>query len=162
MLEYWRAPAATAAKVRGGWLLTGDIAHADAEGQFHFHGRDDDIIKSGGYRLGPAEVEAAILRQPGVAGCAVVGLPDPVRGQVVTAFVQLHAGQPSEDLSQRLRERVRAEVGAHAYPRTVHYVQSLPLTTTGKVDRAALRRTALAAPDGQPDRQQHRQEGGDR
>lgn len=158
MLEYWRAPAATAAKVRGGWLLTGDIAHADAEGQFYFHGRDDDIIKSGGYRLGPAEVEAAILRQPGVAGCAVVGLPDPVRGQVVTAFVQLHAGQPSEDLSQRLQERVRAEVGAHAYPRTVHYVQSLPRTTTGKVDRAALRRTALAARD----HQQDHQEGGDR
>src|SRR5690606_36701649 len=125
--------------------LAGDIAHADAEGQFYFHCRDDDIIKSGGYRLGPAEVEAAILRQPGVAGCAVVGLPDPVRGQVVTAFVQLHAGQPSDDLSQRLQERLRAVVGAHAYPRTLHHVQSLPRTTTVNVDRAASCRTALAA-----------------
>jgi acetyl-CoA synthetase len=140
MLGYWNAPAATAEKVRGGWLLTGDTAHADGRGQVYFHGRVDDLIKSGGYRLGPAEVEAAILRHPDVAECAVVGLPDPARGQAVTAFVRLRGtAADGQQLTRQLQTLVRDAVGAHAYPRAVHYVTDLPRTSTGKVNRAALR-----------------------
>jgi acetyl-CoA synthetase len=140
MLRYWNAPEATAQKVRDGWLLTGDSAYADDQGRVYFRGRADDIIKSGGYRLGPAEIEAAMLTHPAAAECAVVGLPDPVRGQVVTAFVRLAPGTPAtSDLTRELQERVRARVGAHAYPRTVHYVTELPRTATGKIHRAALR-----------------------
>ncbi|ABL80383.1 MULTISPECIES: AMP-binding protein [unclassified Nocardioides] len=141
MLRYWNAPEATAAKFRNGWLLTGDSAHADADGNLYFHGRADDIIKSGGYRLGPAEIEGAILAHPDVAECAVVGLPDPQRGQEVTAFVVLGADVvPSPELTTELQSRVRAEVGAHAYPRHIEYVDGLAKSSTGKVDRASLRR----------------------
>jgi acetyl-CoA synthetase len=140
MLGYWNAPGAMDGKVRDGWLLTGDTAHADESGQIWFHGRADDLIKSGGYRLGPAEVEAAILRHPDVAECAVVGLPDPVRGQAVTAFVRLRTtGAGTTGLTRELQTLVRDAVGAHAYPRAVHYVPDLPRTTTGKVNRAVLR-----------------------
>jgi acetyl-CoA synthetase len=140
MLRYWNAPEATAQKVRDGWLLTGDSAHADDQGRVYFGGRTDDIIKSGGYRLGPAEIEAALLTHPAAAECAVVGLPDPERGQVVTAFVRLAPGAPATtELTRELQEVVRARVGAHAYPRTVHYVTELPRTATGKVHRGALR-----------------------
>jgi acetyl-CoA synthetase len=150
MLGYWNAPEATDAKVRKGWLLTGDAAHADEDGRVYFHGRTDDIIKSGGYRLGPAEIEAAILSHPAAAECAVVGLPDPARGQVVTAFVRLAAdAPPAERLTGELQESVRAKVGAHAYPRSVRYVAQLPKTSTGKVDRAALRANADAG-DAEP------------
>lgn len=140
MLRYWNAPEATAAKVTGGWLLTGDMAHADEAGQIFFHGRGDDIIKSGGYRLGPAEIEAALLAHPAVAECAVVGTPDPLRGQAVTAFVRLRADGPgSGELTAELQQRVRSAVGPHAVPRVVCYLAELPRTSTGKVSRAALR-----------------------
>jgi acetyl-CoA synthetase len=140
MLRYWNAPEATASKFRNGWLLTGDSAHADADGTLNFHGRADDIIKSGGYRLGPAEIEAALLLHPAVDECAVVGLSDPERGQVVTAFVKLEAGhEATTELTTELQARVRAKVGAHAYPRTVRYLSTLAKTSTGKVDRRALR-----------------------
>jgi acetyl-CoA synthetase len=140
MLGYWRDADATAAKLASGWLPTGDSAHVDDRGQYVFHGRADDLIKSGGYRIGPAEIEAALLLHPAVAECAAVGLPDPVRGQVVTAFVRLRdPDDASEALSDELRQRVRGTVGAHAYPREVGYVAELPRTATGKVDRRALR-----------------------
>ena len=141
MLRYWNAEEATAKKIRGGWLLTGDVGHTDDQHQIYFHGRADDLIKSGGYRIGPAEVEAAILLNPVIAECAVIGTPDPVRGQVVTAYAQLIEGEHgTEALTEALQLQVRKKVGAHAYPRTVTYVSSLPRTTTGKVDRNALRK----------------------
>lgn len=140
MLRYWHAPAETARKVTGGWLLTGDMAHADEAGQIYFHGRDDDIIKSGGYRLGPAEIEAALLAHPAVAESAVVGTPDPLRGQAVTAFVRLRERSPqTSELTGELQQQVRSAVGPHAVPRAVCYVADLPRTSTGKVSRAALR-----------------------
>ena len=144
MLRYWDAEQATAAKIVSGWLLTGDTVHADERGQLYFHGRSDDIIKSGGYRLGPAEVEAAIMADPRVAECAVIGLPDPMRGQAVTAFVRLRPGSdPAEELTRSLQQQVRTVVGPHANPRALHFVDDLPRTSTGKVDRAALRREHL-------------------
>lgn len=140
MLRYWRNENATAAKIRDGWLLTGDTAHTDEHGQLFFHGRADDIIKSGGYRLGPVEIESAVLAHAGVAECAVVGLPDSARGETVTAFVRLHDGVAADDdLTRALQDQVRARVGAHAYPRSIRYVTALPRTTGGKVDRARLR-----------------------
>jgi acetyl-CoA synthetase len=143
MLGYWQADAATSAKIRDGWLLTGDTAHADESGQLFFHGRDDDIIKSGGYRLGPAEIESALLAHPAVAECAVVGAPDATRGEVVTAHVRLRADVlPDDDLTRALRDAVRARVGAHAAPRSVVYADALPRTSTGKIDRASLRAAA--------------------
>ncbi|CNE19254.1 acyl-CoA synthetase/AMP-acid ligase [Mycobacterium tuberculosis] len=143
MLRYWNAPEATAAKVRDGWLLTGDSAHAEPDGTLVFHGRADDIIKSGGYRLGPAEIEAALRTDPAVAECAVVGIPEPERGHVVTAFVLPAAGTSrSDDLVRRLQQQVRDRVGAHAYPRRVEFVADLPRTATGKIDRRALRLAA--------------------
>lgn len=153
MLGYWRAPEATAAKIRDGWLLTGDSAEVAPDGTLHFHGRADDIIKSGGYRLGPAEIEAVLLRDPAVAACAVVGVPDAERGEVVTAYVArtpAGTGRPTDDeLTVRLQQAVRERVGAHAYPRRVEYVPDLPRTTTGKIDRRSLRDSAVAAA-GQP------------
>jgi acetyl-CoA synthetase len=142
MLGYWNQPDATERKLAGGWLPTGDTAHADERGQIFFHGRSDDIIKSGAYRIGPGEVEAALLLDASVAECAVVGLPDAARGEVVTAFVRLRGdGLANDELTARLQQRVRAKVGAHAYPRDVRYLGELPRTSTGKVDRAGLRRS---------------------
>ncbi|HEX5407089.1 MAG TPA: AMP-dependent synthetase, partial [Pseudonocardiaceae bacterium] len=114
----------------------------DEHGQLFFHGRSDDIIKSGGYRLGPVEIESAVLAHAGVAECAVVGLPDSARGETVTAFVRLHDGVAADDdLTRALQGHVRARVGAHAYPRAIRYVAALPRTTSGKIDRARLRAT---------------------
>jgi acetyl-CoA synthetase len=142
MLGYWNQPEATERKLAGGWMGTGDTAHADERGQIFFHGRSDDLIKSGAYRIGPAEVEAALLLDASVAECAVVGLPDAARGEVVTAFVRLRSADAGDDaLTERLQQHVRAKVGAHAYPRVVRYLGELPRTSTGKVDRAGLRRS---------------------
>lgn len=146
MLRYWNAPEPTAAKIRGGWLMTGDAGLKDGDHQVYFHGRTDDLIKSGGYRIGPAEIEAAIMMNPAVSECAAVGVPDPVRGQAVKAYVTLGDGQqPTELLTKSLQDQVRTKVGAYAYPRTVSYVDVLPRTTSGKVDRNALRRSAASA-----------------
>lgn len=140
MLEYWNAPDATAAKIRKGWLLTGDIVQRGADGTLRFSGRSDDIIKSGAYRIGPAEVERAILQLPDVADCAVVGVPDPIRGQTVAAIITLRAGaKPGEHLDESIRQSVREGVGAYAYPRRIDVVDTLPRTSTNKVDRAAVR-----------------------
>lgn len=146
MLRYWNDPQATAGKIRGGWLLTGDTVHRDSNGSLHFHGRSDDIIKSGAYRLGPAEIEAAVLRHEAVAECAAVGLPDEIRGEVVTVVVRLGTAIPTDHVDRfedELRTLVRGHVGAHAYPRVVRIVDELPKTTTDKIDRAALRRSML-------------------
>jgi acetyl-CoA synthetase len=144
MLGYWQAESATAAKIRDGWLLTGDNAHVDDAGQMFFHGRNDDIIKSGGYRLGPAEIESAICTHLAVAECAVIGIPDPARGEIVAAFVRLKDGARADaELSKALQSSVRNRVGAHASPRAVRYVTELPRTVTGKVDRARLRTDAV-------------------
>lgn len=140
MLRYWNAPEATAKKIQAGWLLTGDAGRRDAQGQIYFQGRTDDLIKSGGYRIGPAEVEAAIMLNPAVVECAAIAVPDPVRGQAVAAFVILadpDAGTPL--LTARLQNQVRKKVGAYAYPRAVFFVDTLPRTAAGKIDRGALR-----------------------
>jgi acetyl-CoA synthetase len=104
-------------------------------------GRNDDLIKSGGYRIGPAEVEEALLELDDVAEAAVIAAPDAVRGAVVKALIRLAAGvTPSDALKGRIQEHVKRQLAAYKYPRTIEFVESFPLTTTGKIDRKELRR----------------------
>jgi acetyl-CoA synthetase len=133
----------------GRWHLTGDVGRLDEDGHFYFAARDDDVIIMAGYRIGPLEVEAVILSHPAVAECAVVATPDLVRGEVLEAVVVLQAGQlPSETLTAELQAAVKRGLAAHAYPRRVRYVASLPKTASGKVQRYLVRqqlRDALEA-----------------
>jgi len=142
-LRYWNDPAATAAKFAGDWLLTGDRGVQAADGALRFVGRDDDVISSGGYRIGPGEVEDTLLRHPAVAMAGVVGKPDAMRGEVVKAYVVLAPGHaPSDTLAAELSGFVRTTLSAHEYPREVAFLDALPLTTTGKIIRRALRERA--------------------
>ncbi|MER3556246.1 MAG: AMP-dependent synthetase, partial [Meiothermus sp.] len=139
-LGYWNHEAATRDKFIGAYLRTGDLAVMDEEGYFWFKARKDDLIKAAGYRISPFEVEEALLRHPAVAMAAVVGQPDPERGQRVVAYVKLQPGQTGDEaLVGALQQEVRSRVGHHAYPRAVHFVDELPLTTTGKIQRFKLR-----------------------
>ena len=139
-LEYWRRPDATAAKYRGEWLLTGDLGWCDDDGYLWFSSRADDLINSAGYRIGPAEIEATLIKHPAVSMAAVVGVPDDIRGEVVKAFVQLLAGHvPSEALAADIQTFVASRLAAYQYPRSIEFVEDLPLTTTGKIRRRALR-----------------------
>ncbi len=138
--EYWRNPQATVEKTHGEWLLTGDMARQDEDGYFYFEGRKDDVINSGGYRIGPAEVESSLLTHPAVAEAAVVGAPDPVRGQIVKGFVKLRAGHASSPgLAVAIQNHVKARLATYAYPRAIEFVDELPMTTTGKIRRSQLR-----------------------
>lgn len=147
-LRYWNNEPATRAKFRGSWLLTGDTGRIDPDGYVTYLGREDDLINSAGYRIGPAEVEACLLGHPAVALCAVVGVPDEVRGERVKAFVVPREGvAPGEDLAAEIGAFVKARLAAHEYPREVEFADALPLTATGKVRRADLRaRPAAGVP----------------
>jgi acetyl-CoA synthetase len=141
MLEYWRNPEATARKFAGDWLLTGDLGRMDEDGYVYFKSRDDDVITSGGYRIGPGEIEECLMKHPAVAMVGVVGVPDKVRTEIVKAFVQLRpAVAPTESLKADLAAHVKTRLAAHEYPREVEFVAELPLTTTGKIMRRELRR----------------------
>lgn len=140
-LGYWNRPEATAAKFRGEWLLTGDRATMDAEGHIFFVGRDDDVITSAGYRIGPGEVEDFLLTHPAVAAAAVVGVPDLLRTERVAAVIVPKPGvAPSPALAAEIQDFVRSRLAAHLYPRQVEFAESLPQTATGKIMRATLRR----------------------
>lgn len=144
-LEYWNDPEATERKFANGWLLTGDLAHQDAEGFITFEGRDDDVITSSGYRIGPAEIEDCLSGHPAVQLAAAVGKPDPVRTEIVKAYVVLVPGvNASAELAAEIRDWVKMRLSMHEYPREVEFVDSLPLTTTGKVIRRLLRERAAA------------------
>ncbi|CAN5754936.1 acyl--CoA ligase [soil metagenome] len=137
---YWDDDEANATSFRGDWYLTGDRAHIDEDGYFWFVSRDDDIIISAGYRIGPFEVESAIIEHPGVAETAVIGVPDSERGQVVKAFVVLaddHAA--SDDLATEIQDHVKTTTAPYKYPRYVEFVDELPKTVSGKVRRVELR-----------------------
>ncbi|MFP4125277.1 MAG: AMP-binding protein [Alphaproteobacteria bacterium] len=145
-LGYWNNPEATRAKYRGDWLITGDTGRMDPEGYVTFLGRDDDLINAAGWRIGPAELEAVIGEHPEVAQVAVVGVPDPARGEAVVAcVVPRRAGAGGEVLARELHLRAREAVGPHAAPREIVFRESLPLTATGKVLRRDLR--AMLAAD---------------
>lgn len=139
-LEYWGQPEATRDKFVGDWMVTGDQGLMDPDGYVHFVGRDDDVITSSGYRIGPTEIEDCLLSHPAVALSAVVGKPDPVRTELVTAFVVLKPDVvPGDALKQEISAYVRERLSAHEYPREIEFVSDLPMTTTGKVIRRVLR-----------------------
>ena len=138
-LRYWNKPEATEKKVKNGWLHTGDLATRGADGQITFHARDDDVITSAGYRIGPSEIEAALVRHPDVLMAAVVGEPDPIRTEIVVAHVVLRDGADWEGMEEALKTLVRERVSAHLVPRKVLRRDSLPMTATGKIMRRALR-----------------------
>jgi len=147
-LGYWNNPAATAAKFAGDWLLTGDQGAMSEDGWFRFVGRDDDVITSAGYRIGPGEIEDCLLRHPAVAMAAVVGLPDPLRTEAVTAIIVPAAGAaPGPALASELQDHVKTRLAAHSYPRRVIFQDALPLTATGKVMRGELRRRLTQGAD---------------
>ncbi len=139
-LEYWNQPQATKDKFIGDWMVTGDQGVMDAEGYVRFVGRDDDVITSSGYRIGPGEIEDCLLRHPAVANAAAVGKKDELRTEIVKAFVVLRSGFSASDaLTADLQSFVRARLAAYEYPREIAFVDSLPLTTSGKVIRRFLR-----------------------
>lgn len=139
-LGYWGNATATAAKYRDGWLMTGDKARRDIDGYVHFVGRGDDIITSAGYRIGPGEIEDCLMRHAAVAMAAVVGMPDTLRTEIVKAFVVLKPGFTASDaMTADLQLFVRERLSAHEYPRVIAYVDALPLTSSGKIIRRALR-----------------------
>jgi len=145
MLGYWRNEEATRKKMIGkDWWRYGDRAKKDDEGYFLFEGRDDDIISSAGYRIGPGEIENCLLKHPAVAQVAAVGSPDEVRGEVVKAFIKLNEGYtPSDPLAKELQEHVKKNLAFYEYPREVEFIESIPMTTTGKIRRIELKQREI-------------------
>jgi acetyl-CoA synthetase len=142
-LQYWGRPEATSEKFIGDWMTTGDQGIVDDDGYFRFVGRDDDVITSSGYRIGPGEIEDCLIAHPAVALAAVIGKPDPLRTEVVKAFVVLKSGYaPSDALAGEIQTFVKTRLSAHEYPREVAFIDTMPMTTTGKVIRRLLREQA--------------------
>lgn len=141
MMEYYRDPEKTAAAVHDGWYHTGDTAWMDEDGYYWYVGRNDDVIKSSGYRIGPFEIESVLLEHDAVRECAVTGVPDPLRGFAVKATVVLAEGfTPNDELTSELQRWVKRKTAPYKYPRVVDYVDALPKTVNGKVRRVAIRR----------------------
>nr|WP_207711728.1 AMP-binding protein [Sulfobacillus harzensis] len=139
-LRYWNRPDATEAKTAGQRIHTGDLARQDELGNVFFVGRSDDVINSAGYRMGPTEIEGVIATHPEVAMVAVIGKPDPIRGEIVKAFIVPRAASVNQkQVAREVQDLVRQRLGAHEYPREVEFVESLPVTATGKVERRTLR-----------------------
>ncbi|MFN2356776.1 MAG: AMP-binding protein [Desulfotignum sp.] len=138
--EYWKEPDRTASAFIPGWYLTGDRAYVDEDGYFWFVGRSDDVILTSGYRIGPFEVESALIEHPAVAESAVVSSPDDTRGEVVKAFVILAPGyKPSDDLVKEIQNHVKKTTAPYKYPRKIEFVDELPKTISGKIRRIELR-----------------------
>jgi len=138
-LGYWNNPQATQAKYRGDWLCTGDLGMMDADGYFTFHGRDDDVITSAGYRIGPSEIENCLNSHPDVVMAAVVGVPDPIRTEVIKAFVVLRDGANWSGLEARLKTLVSDKISPHMAPKLIEPIAAMPMTATGKIMRRELR-----------------------
>ncbi|MBI1775204.1 MAG: acyl-CoA synthetase [Proteobacteria bacterium] len=147
-LRYWNQPEATQQKFVGPWCLTGDTGRKDKDGYFWFEGRNDDVINSAGYRIGPAEIEECLMRHPAVAMVAVIGWPDALRGEVVKAFVvPRHGHAPSSELAREIQTFVKQRLAQHEYPRLVEFRDSLPMTVTGKIRRRDLRPASAGKAD---------------
>ena len=145
-LGYWGEPGVPERMRRGNWLCSGDLAVRDENGYFWYQGRNDDLIKSAGYRIGPNEVEDTLISHPYVAEAAVIGKPDKERGQVVMAYVRLMQGQErSDEVRKILQDHVKENLATYKYPRVIEFVDSFPLTSSGKIRRKALRERAASA-----------------
>ena len=137
---YWHAETPS---FRGEWYLTGDTMQQDEDGHFFFVGRNDDIITSAGYRIGPFDVESVMMEHPAIAEVAVIGKPDPERTEIVKAFAVLRQGfEPCGELVDELQQQVRKRLSLHAYPREIEFLAELPKTPSGKVQRFLLRQRA--------------------
>ena len=146
-LKYWNNPKATEDKFLDDWLLTGDRGTRDVDGYFWFLGREDDVITSAGYRIGPGEIEDCLGRHPAVSLAAAIGIPDPLRTEKIKAFIQLRPGfRASEDLEREIREFVNRRLSPHEKPRIIDFVDTLPMTATGKIKRKELRDDEIAKP----------------
>ena len=144
--EYYRDPVKTAEVFRGGMYHTGDMAWRDVDGYYYFIGRSDDVIKSSGYRIGPFEVESALMEHPAVLECAITAVPHPERGQVVKATIVLTKGYtPSDALVKELQNHVKYATAPYKYPRIVEFVDELPKTVSGKIQRVKIRNGDLQA-----------------
>lgn len=157
-LGYWNKPGATEAKFRGDWCLLGDVAVADEDGYIWFRGRDDDVINSAGYRIGPTEVEDCLMRHPAVKLAGVVGVPDDVRGEAVAAFIvpadtAKVEGNHASDVAAEIQTFVRERLAAHEYPRHIRFIDEMPMTVTGKIRRKDLRALDAATRVVPPDEQ---------
>ena len=142
--EYYHEPEKTAEVFRGGWYHTGDVAYADESGFFYYCGRNDDLIKSSGYRISPFEVESALNRHEKVRECAVTGVPDELRGFVVKATIVLEPGiEPSDELTRELQTWTKRQTAPYKFPRIIEYVDQLPKTFSGKIQRARIRKHDL-------------------
>ena len=144
MLEYWRKPKETAQKFKGAWMLTGDRGIWES-GYLRFIGREDDVITSSGYRIGPAEIEDCLITHEAVATCGVIGKPDPMRTEIVKAYVVLKdTAKPSKELAVNLQAFVKERLASYSYPREIEFLEALPMTVTGKVIRKELKARASA------------------
>jgi acetyl-CoA synthetase len=149
MREIWKRLKKYRSYFLNGWYITGDIAFIDKDGYFWFVGRADDVIKTSGERVGPFEVESALIEHPAVAEAGVIGKPDPLRGEIVKAFCILREGyKPSEKLKEELQNFVKKHLAGHAYPREIEFVQTLPKTRSGKIMRRLLKAKELGLPLG--------------
>ena len=143
-LGYWGQPGVPEKMQLGNWLKTGDLAKRDEQGYFWYQGRNDDLIKSAGYRIGPAEVEDSLVKHELVAEAAVIGKPDAERSAIVKAFVRLMPGaSASDELARQLKNHVKTNLAAYKYPREIEFVDSFPLTSSGKIRRGELRRLEI-------------------
>jgi len=143
-IEYWKNPEATRSKYTGDWCRTGDLAMVDEDGYLWYQGRADDMFKAAGYRIGPSEIENCLVKHPAVANVAVVPKPDPERGNIVKAFIVLTQGtarskESDEKLVAELQAHVRGKLAPYEYPKEIEFIDELPMTTTGKVQRRVLR-----------------------
>ena len=139
-LKYWNNEQATRDKFNGDWLLTGDLGQMDEDGYLWFTGRDDDVITSAGYRIGPGEIEECLGTHPAVSLAAVVGIPDALRTETIKAFILLKDGKAGDAvLENEIREHVKTRLSPHEYPRHIEFVDALPMTATGKIKRKELR-----------------------
>ncbi|MFA4831131.1 MAG: acetate--CoA ligase [Patescibacteria group bacterium] len=144
MSKIWRRPSKYKSYFKNGWYLTGDRAYKDKDGYFWFIGRDDDVIKTAGERVGPFEVESALVSHPKVIEAGVIGKPDPLRGQIIKAFITLKDGiKPSEELKEQIQKYVKKYLAGHAYPKEIEFVDRLPKTRSGKIMRRMLRAKEL-------------------
>jgi len=145
-LGYWHNDDATRDKYVGNWCCTGDLATVDEDGYLWYQGRSDDVFKSAGYRIGPAEIENCLVKHPAVANAAVIGKPDPERTNIVKAFIVLTPEYaPTDELVAELKAFVRDKLAPYEYPREIEFLDALPMTTTGKVQRRVLRERERAA-----------------
>ena len=141
MMCYYRNEEKTKATIHDGWFHTGDVAWKDEDGYFWYVGRNDDVIKSSGYKISPFEIESVLVLHPAVLECAVTAIPDPIRGQIVKATVVLKKGyQPSEELKKELQNFVKKETAPYKYPRALEFVSELPKTVNGKIMRSKIRK----------------------